>query len=214
MDWENARYLLVEQQIRPWNVLNPVILDRVLKTRREDFVPQDKKELAFVDVELPLGNGNLMLAPKVEARFLQEVDLKPTDKLLVVGAGAAYLVALAAGLCAQVVSIESDAAQAEFTNAQLKAAGIKNARVEVGDALAAHANGPFDAIIATASFAEVPAQLQTQLAIGGRFIVIVGEEPIMSATLLKRNAQDNFSSTKVFEYNLPRLQQSVAVFEF
>lgn len=214
MDWENARYLLVEQQIRPWNVLNPVILDRVLKTRREDFVPQDKKELAFVDVELPLGNGNLMLAPKVEARFLQEVDLKATDKLLVVGAGAAYLVALAAGLCAQVVSIESDAAQAEFTNAQLKAAGIKNARVEVGDALAKYANEPFDAIIATASFAEVPVQLQTQLAIGGRLIVIVGEEPIMSATLLKRNAQDNFSSTKVFEYNLPRLQQSVAVFEF
>ena len=214
MDWENARYLLVEQQIRPWNVLNPVILERVLKTRREDFVPADKKELAFVDVELPLGNGALMLSPKVEARFLQEIDLKATDKLLVVGAGAAYLVALAAGLCAQVVSIESDAAQAEFTNTQLKVAGIKNARVEVGDALAVHASGPFDAIIATASFAEVPAQLQMQLAISGRLIVIVGEEPIMSATLVKRNAQDNFSSAKVFEYNLPRLQQAAAVFEF
>jgi protein-L-isoaspartate(D-aspartate) O-methyltransferase len=214
MDWENARYLLVEQQIRPWNVLNPVILERVLKTRREDFVPADKKELAFVDVELPLGNGALMLAPKVEARFLQEIDLKATDKLLVVGAGAAYLVALAAGLCAQVIAIESDAAQAEFTNAQLKAARIKNARVEVGDALATHASGPFDAIIATVSFAEVPAQLQTQLAVGGRLIVIVGEEPIMSATLVKRNAQDNFTSVKVFEYNLPRLQQSAAAFEF
>jgi protein-L-isoaspartate(D-aspartate) O-methyltransferase len=214
MDWENARYLLVEQQIRPWNVLNPVILERVLKTRREDFVPQDKKELAFVDVELPLGNGTLMLAPKVEARLLQEIDLKATDKLLIVGPGAAYLVALAAGLCAQVISIESDAAQADFTNAQLKAAGIKNARVEVGDALAVHANGPFDAIIATASFAEVPVQLQAQLAVGGRLIVIVGEEPIMSATLVKRNTQDNFTSTKVFEYNLPRLLQSAVVFEF
>lgn len=214
MDWENARYLLVEQQIRPWNVLNPAILERVLTTRREDFVPADKKELAFVDVELPLGNGNLMLAPKVEARLLQEIDLKATDKLLVVGPGAAYLVALAAGLCAQVVSIESDAAQAELTNAQLKAAGIKNARVEVGDALAAQANGPFDAIIATASFAEIPAQLQAQLAVGGRLMVIVGEEPIMSATLVKRNTQDHFTSAKVFEYNLPRLQQSAAAFEF
>ncbi|MGL6040162.1 MAG: protein-L-isoaspartate O-methyltransferase family protein [Deefgea sp.] len=210
MDWENARYLLVEQQIRPWNVLNPVILDRVLKTRREDFVPQDKKELAFVDVELPLGNGQLMLAPKVEARFLQEIDLKSTDKLLIVGAGAAYLVALAAGLCAQVISIESDAAQAEFTNAQLKAAGIKNARVEVGDALAKHASGPFDAIIATASFAYIPAALQSQLTPNGRMIVVVGEEPIMYATLV--NADSN--ARQVFDYNLPRLEIEAAAFEF
>ncbi len=212
MDWENARYLLVEQQIRPWNVLNPAVLDRVLKTRREDFVPQDKKELAFVDVELPLGNGNLMLAPKVEARFLQEIDLKATDKLLVVGAGAAYLVALAAGLCAQVISIESDAAQAELTNAQLKAAGIKNARVEVGDALAKHASGPFDAIIATGSFAELPVALQNQLAVGGRLIVVVGQEPIMHATLVTAGVSP--SVRQVFDYNLPRMQQSAAVFDF
>lgn len=211
MDWENARYLLVEQQIRPWNVLNPVILDRILKTRREDFVPQDKKELAFVDVELPLGNGQLMLAPKVEARFLQEIDLKATDKLLVVGAGAAYLVALAAGLCAQVIAIESDAAQAEFTNAQLKAAGIKNARVEVGDALAKHASGPFDAIIATGSFAAVPSELKDQLSANGRLIVVVGEAPIMYATLVTAGA----SPRQVFDYNLPRLQASAAeAFEF
>jgi protein-L-isoaspartate(D-aspartate) O-methyltransferase len=212
MDWENARYLLVEQQIRPWNVLNPVVLDRILKTRREDFVPQDKKELAFVDVELPLGNGQLMLAPKVEARFLQEIDLKATDKLLIVGAGAAYLVALAAGLCAQVISIESDAAQAEFTNAQLKAAGIKNARVEVGDALAKHASGPFDAIIATGSFAVIPAALQSQLTPNGRLIVVVGEEPIMHATLVTAGA--NSATRQVFDYNLPRLQKIAVDFQF
>lgn len=210
MDWENARYLLVEQQIRPWNVLNPVVLDRILKTRREDFVPQDKKELAFVDVELPLGNGTVMLAPKVEARFLQEIDLKPTDKLLVVGAGAAYLVALAAGLCAQVVAVETDATQAEFTNTQLKAAGIKNARVEVGDVLAKNASGPFDAIIATGSFAEVPNELKEQLAANGRLIVVVGEEPIMHATLVTAGARDR----EVFDYNLPRLKREVIAFEF
>ncbi|MBM5570007.1 MULTISPECIES: protein-L-isoaspartate O-methyltransferase family protein [Deefgea] len=210
MDWENARYLLVEQQIRPWNVLNPVVLDRILKTRREDFVPQDKKELAFVDVELPLANGAVMLAPKVEARFLQEIDLKATDKLLVVGAGAAYLVALAAGLCSQVVAVESDATQAELTNSQLKAAGIKNARVEVGDVLAKHASGPFDAIIATGSFATVPNELKEQLAANGRLIVVVGEEPMMHATLVTTDA----SERQVFDYNLPRLQREAAVFEF
>ena len=163
-------------------------------------------------LELPLDNGKLMLAPKVEARLLQEIDLKPSDKLLIAGPGAAYLTALAAGLCAQVVLIESDAVQAELITTQLKAAGIKNARVEVGDALATHANAPFDAIIATASFAEIPRQLEQQLAPQGRLIAVIGEEPIMYATLVTLGASRTVR--QVFDYNLPRLQQSAAVFEF
>lgn len=212
MDWENARYLLVEQQIRPWNVLNQAILERVLQTRREDFVPVDKKELAFVDVELPLRNGTLMLAPKVEARFLQEIDLKPSDRLLIVGPGAAYLTALAAGLCSQVILIESDAIQAEFITTQLKAAGIKNARVEVSNAMDAHANAPFDAIIATASFAAIPVKLEQQLAEHGRLIAVIGEEPMMHATLVTAGAKPEIR--QVFDYNLPRMNVCLPVFEF
>ncbi|WP_288842393.1 protein-L-isoaspartate O-methyltransferase [uncultured Deefgea sp.] len=213
MDWENARYLLVEQQIRPWNVLNPVILARVLNTRREDFVPADKKELAFVDVELPLANGQLMLAPKVEARLLQEIDLKPTDKLLIAGPGAAYLIALAAGLCAQVVAVDADIEYVAFINAQLKAAGIKNARAEVGDALAPNGQAPFDAIVATASFDQAPASLLAQLANDGHLLAIIGEEPMMYATLYHQ-AGAVLEQKQVFDYNLPRMRVSTPVFEF
>jgi protein-L-isoaspartate(D-aspartate) O-methyltransferase len=213
MDWENARYLLVEQQIRPWNVLDSNVLDRVLKTRREDFVPSDKKELAFVDVELPMGNGQQMLAPKVEARLLQEISLKASDKLLIVGAGTAYLIALAAGLCAQVFAIESDAKQIELTNAALKAAGIKNVSIELGNGLTS-SHAPFDAIIAAASFAAAPEQLVSQLNSNGRLITVLGEEPIMHATVVTKDAKGINSLRQVFDYNLPRFQLSATQFAF
>ncbi|QLG86997.1 protein-L-isoaspartate O-methyltransferase [Chitinibacter bivalviorum] len=213
MDWEKARYLLVEQQIRPWNVLDSNVLDRILNTRREDFVPADKKELAFVDVELPLGNGQLMLAPKVEARFLQEIALKASDKLLIVGSGTAYLAALAAGLCAQVVVIEADTKQAELTNAALKAAGIKNVSIEVGATLASK-QGPFNAIIAAASFEAIPEELSKQLVVGGRLITVIGQEPIMHATVVTTQGSGANTTREVFDYNLPRFQAAAKPFAF
>ncbi|WP_410498593.1 protein-L-isoaspartate O-methyltransferase family protein [Chitinibacter sp. S2-10] len=213
MDWEKARYLLVEQQIRPWNVLDSKVLDRVLNTRREDFVPADKKELAFVDVELPLGNGQLMLAPKVEARLLQEIGLKTSDKVLIVGAGTAYLAALAAGLCAQVVVIEADTKQAEFANGALKAAGIKNVSIEVGGGLSSK-QGPFNAIIAAASFESMPKELSEQLVSGGRLITILGEDPIMHATVMTKVGNGANLERQVFDYNLPRAQVSAIQFSF
>jgi protein-L-isoaspartate(D-aspartate) O-methyltransferase len=213
MDWEKARYLLVEQQIRPWNVLDSKVLDRVLNTRREDFVPADKKELAFVDVELPLGNGQLMLAPKVEARLLQEVALKPSDKVLIVGAGTAYLIALAAGLCAQVVAIEADTKQAEQTNAALKAAGIKNVSIEVGNNVTSK-QGPFNAIIAAASFDAVPAELTGQLVTDGRLIAVLGQEPMMHAAVVTVENGGDLAVREVFDYNLPRLSFAAEVFVF
>ncbi|WP_047395563.1 protein-L-isoaspartate O-methyltransferase [Chitinibacter sp. ZOR0017] len=203
MDWEKARYFLVEQQIRPWNVLDSAVLDRVLNTRREDFVPADKKELAFVDVELPLGNGQLMLAPKVEARLLQEIQLKATDKLLIVGPGTAYLAALAAGLCAQVFVLEACADQAAKLTAALKAANIKNVSVEVSSSLTSQ-QAPFDAIIAAASFAQVPGELLAQLKEVGRLITVVGELPIMHAVLVNKTGAEQVVR-EVFDYNLPRV---------
>ncbi|WP_273428519.1 protein-L-isoaspartate O-methyltransferase [Chitinibacter tainanensis] len=203
MDWEKARYFLVEQQIRPWNVLDSAVLDRVLNTRREDFVPADKKELAFVDVELPLGNGQLMLAPKVEARLLQEIQLKATEKLLIVGPGTAYLAALAAGLCAQVFVLEACADQAAKLTAALKAANIKNVIVEVSSSLTSQ-QAPFDAIIAAASFTQVPSELLAQLKEEGRLITVVGELPIMHAVVVSKKGAEQ-AVREVFDYNLPRI---------
>ncbi|GLS03846.1 protein-L-isoaspartate O-methyltransferase [Chitiniphilus shinanonensis] len=209
MDWEHARYLLVEQQIRPWEVLDQQVLQRVLAVKREDFVPQDKRNLAFVDTELPLGHGASMLSPKVEARLLQDVELKSGDKVLVVGAGTGYLVALAAGLCAQVYGVEIEPELKRAAEENLARAGIRNARIELGDGVQGlAAQAPFDAIIVTGSVAEVPQALKDQLAVGGRLIAVVGELPIMSATLLQRVEQNAWRSEKRFEYNLPRLKNT------
>ncbi|TJZ77302.1 protein-L-isoaspartate O-methyltransferase family protein [Chitiniphilus eburneus] len=211
MDWEHARYLLVEQQIRPWEVLDQQVLQRVLDVKREDFVPTDKRNLAFVDTELPLGHGACMLSPKMEARLLQDVELQSTDKVLVVGAGTGYLVALAAGLAAQVYGVEIEPELKRAAEENLVRAGIRNARVELGDGVQGlNAQAPFNAIIVTGSVAEVPQALKDQLAVGGRLIAVVGELPIMSATLFLRVDQDAWRTEKLFEYNLPRLKNAPA----
>ena len=215
MDWEHARYLLVEQQIRPWDVLDQKVLDRVLTVKREDFVPADKKALAFVDSELPIGHEATMLAPKVEARFLQDVEVQPSDKVLIAGAGTGYLMALAAGLATQVYGVEIEPELASQAEANLARAGIRNARVVVGDAVRGFAEqAPFDVIIVTGSFSSVPATLKEQLATGGRLIAIVGELPIMSATLIRRVDHNAYSEEKLFEYNLPRMKNAPAVSAF
>lgn len=215
MDWEHARYLLVEQQIRPWDVLDKRVLQRFLDVKREDFVPADKKNLAFVDTELPLGNGACMLAPKVEGRFLQEVALKPTDRVLVVGAGTGYLMALAAGLAAEVYGVEIEPALKATAEQNLVRAGIKNARVELADGSQGYiAKAPYDVIIVTASVEGVPQALKDQLAIGGRLIAVVGELPIMSAVLETRVEEGAWRSEKRFEYNLPRLCEQKVAFSF
>ena len=217
MDWEHARYLLVEQQIRPWDVLDQKVLDRVLTVKREDFVPADKKALAFVDTDLPVGHGSVLMSPKLEARMLQDVEVKPTDKVLIVGAGTGYLMAMAAGLVNQVYGIEIEPELAAQAEANLARAGIRNARVIVGDGMhGVAAQAPFDTIIATGSFFEIPSTLKDQLAVGGRLLAIVGELPIMSATLLTRLDASAFRTDKLFEYNLPRLANAPAkpVFEF
>ncbi|WP_432723586.1 protein-L-isoaspartate O-methyltransferase [Jeongeupia wiesaeckerbachi] len=211
MDWERARYFLVEQQIRPWHVLDQKVLDRVLVLKREDFVPQDKRALAFVDTELPLSCGGQMLAPKIEARFAQEAQLKPTDKVLVIGAASgAYLIGLIAGLCAQVYGIDDTAAKVAFAQDGVQRAGLKNVRIEqTNDLLGFKAQAPYDAIIVCGSFAELPAALKAQLASGGRVIAITGELPIMQAGRAGEGADE-----VLFEYNLPRLRAQVPASSF
>ncbi|WP_028454714.1 protein-L-isoaspartate O-methyltransferase family protein [Chitinilyticum litopenaei] len=215
MDWDHARYLMVEQQIRTWNVTDMQVLQRFLDVKREDFVPADKKELALADIELPLGDGVFMLAPKIEAKFLQESAIKPTDRVLVIGATTGYLVALAAGLASQVYGVEARGELVEFANAALKNAGIKNAQVVQGDAGAALAGqAPFDLILVCASAPALPQAYIDQLAEQGRLIMVVGEQPVMTARLVTRSAGGAVQERGLFEYNLPAFAAQRAIFAF
>ncbi|NCS66027.1 MAG: protein-L-isoaspartate O-methyltransferase [Hydrogenophilales bacterium CG03_land_8_20_14_0_80_62_28] len=185
MDYENARHLMIEQQIRPWEVLDPVVLDLLTRLKREDFVPAIYRSLAFVDMAIPLGNGEAMWEPKLEARVVQNLALKRTDRVLEVGAGSGYLTALLASLAAEVVSIEIDPELKETAEKTLKAHGLENVTVKLGDAARDwNADGRFDAIVLTGSSPVLPEAYLNRLNPGGRLFAVVGEGPAMAALLV------------------------------
>lgn len=211
---EQARFNMIEQQVRPWEVLDARVLELLSSVRREDFVPAAHKALAFADLELPLSqpavDGQCLLAPKVQARLVQDLALKPTDKVLEIGAGSGYMTALLAKLAQRVVSMEIDPTLAALARANLQKAGIANAEVRQADAAAngftaCQAEAPFDAIVLTGSVPEVPAALLSLLAPGGRLIAIVGDEPVMRATLVTRTGEAAFQTAQPWDINAPRL---------
>ena len=191
MDWENARFNMVEQQIRTWNVLDQAVLNLLFQVKREDFVPAEHRELALVDMEIPLANGARMWQPKLEARVVQSVALKPSDCVLEIGTGSGYLAALMGKLAKHVYSVEINPAFATAARDRLTKAGLHNVTVEEGDAARGWSkNAPYDVIVATGSYPTEPSFLFDQLAEGGRLFAIVGEEPAMTATLYtKQNGQ-------------------------
>ena len=202
MNYEQARFNMIEQQIRPWNVLDPAVLKLLSVVRREDFVPAAQRDLAFADLEIPLGAqpGQVMLAPKIEARMLQELGLKATDTVLEIGSGSGYMAALLAAKAEFVYSVEIDAALVAMARNNLQKAGVVNASVDIGDA----AQGwplyaPYDAIVVSASMPVLPEALLRQLKIGGRLVGIVGELPAMQVQLVTRSGDDAFSTSVVFE---------------
>jgi len=206
MDLNQARFNMIEQQIRPWEVLDPQVLELLSVVRREDFVPLAQKALAFVDMDIPLGQGQVMLAPRVQARLVQDLALKKTDKVLEVGTGTGFTTALLAHQAAQVLSYETDAALAAQATANLQQAGVSNAKVRNADgSQGAAGEGPFDAILLSGSVAAVPQNLLDQLAVGGRLIAIVGEEPMMRATLVTRTGPGSFVTAQPWDANAPRL---------
>ena len=206
MDLNQARFNMIEQQIRPWEVLDPQILELLSVVRREDFVPAAHKALAFVDMDIPLGNGQLMLAPRVQARLVQDLALQKTDKVLEIGTGTGFTTALLASQAAQVLSFEMDASLAAQASANLQQAGIGNAVVRHADgSQGAASEGPFNAILLSGSVAEVPQGLLEQLAVGGRLIAITGEEPMMRATLITRMGPASFVTAQPWDANAPRL---------
>lgn len=218
MNYEQARFNMIEQQIRPWEVLDSQILSLLAVIKREDFVPPACRDLAFVDMEIPLppqhNPSQCMLAPKVEARILQDLAVQKHEKVLEVGTGSGYMAALLAHRAQQVISLEIEPSLAETARKNLQKAGIYNAEVRTGDGSANLAEavsdngplrGPFDVIVLSGSVAEVPASLLALLKVGGRLSAIVGFEPVMRATLITRVGKDAWNTTQAWDTVAPRL---------
>ncbi|HEX6828482.1 MAG TPA: protein-L-isoaspartate O-methyltransferase [Burkholderiales bacterium] len=209
MNVEQARFNMVEQQIRPWDVLDQGVLDLLFELPREQFVPEQHRELAFADLELPLGHGELMLTPKLEARMLQELAIRPTDRILEVGTGSGYLTALLARRGAHVVSVEIVPELKAYAEKNLKQHHILNVSLELGDASRGWPqHGPYDAIVLTGSTPVLPDAFQASLAPGGRLVVVVGDPPVMTARLVTRVSETSFSSVGLFETCIPALRNA------
>jgi len=200
MNFEQARSNMVEQQIRTWEVLDQAVLDLLYVVPREDFVPPARRTLAFVDMEIPIGDGEKMMAPKMEARILQELSPRKTERVLEVGTGSGYLTALLAHRAAQVHSVEIRPALAAFGRGNLARHGVDNVTLETGDAARGWpTRAPYDVIVLTGSTPVLPKALLAQLLPGGRLFAVVGEEPVMVARLLTCSAPGAFRSVDLFD---------------
>ena len=200
MNLEQARANMVEQQIRPWDVLDQDVLDLLYAVPREEFVPPQHRALAFSDLQIPLDRNQRMWEPKLEARVLQELGVHKTDRVLEVGTGSGYLSALFAHRAAQVVSVEIDRQLAEFGRRNLERHGVDNVLLEIGDAARGWpGHAPYQVIVLTGSTPLLPRAFLEQLDVGGRLFAVVGEAPAMSARLVTCTAPGAFNSTDLFE---------------
>jgi len=204
---EQARFNMVEQQIRPWQVLDPHVLTVLSNVPRELFVPQAYQALAYTDTDIPLGHGQSMVPPRVDARLMHDLQLTGVEKVLEIGTGSGYLAALLAGRAQRVVSLEINPELASTARSNLQRAGITNVDVRVADgSTGASADAPFDAIVLGGSVAEVPQVLLQQLKVGGHLIAIVGQDPILVATLYTRTTDASWNSKALWDTAAPRLQ--------
>jgi protein-L-isoaspartate(D-aspartate) O-methyltransferase len=203
MDFERARFNMVEQQVRPWEVLDPRVLDVLRVVRREDFVSPRHRRLAFADVALPIDDTEFMMKPVVEGRMLQALALRPEDSILEIGTGSGFITACLAYLGREVVSVELKPELVERARARL--GECSNLRIEVADALSFEPARTFDRICVTGAVAEVPAQFRRWLAADGRLFVVRGESPAMEAVAIARVSEDQFVEESLFETDLPYL---------
>ncbi len=226
MNYEQARFNMIEQQIRPWEVLDNQVLSLLALVRREDFVPLAHRALAFVDMEIPLDAGpaskrepgQCMLAPKVEARILQDLAVQKHEKVLEIGTGSGYMAALLAHRGQSVITLEINAALATSARRNLQKAGIYNAQVRTADGAAIQSqaasgtdpandelNSPFDVIVLSGSVAELPQALLAALKVGGRLGAVVGDEPMMRATFVTRVSDTECRTVQPWDTVAPRL---------
>jgi protein-L-isoaspartate(D-aspartate) O-methyltransferase len=206
MNIEQARFNMIEQQIRPWDVLDPAVLSLLAVVKREDFVPHAYRSMAFMDTEIPLPDGQCMLAPRVEARLLQELQLQRHESVLEIGAGSGFMAALLGHRARHVISLEISPLLARMAQDNLRGAAVMNASVRCTDGVQGlRGEAPFDAIVLSGSVATVPQALLDQLKVGGRLVAIVGDEPVMRARLFTRVDVDSWSQVDLFDTVAQRL---------
>jgi protein-L-isoaspartate(D-aspartate) O-methyltransferase len=207
---ERLRFNMIEQQIRPWDVHDPLVLELLNTIRREDYVPAVHRALAFFDMELPLGNGaepgQTMLAPKIEARTLNDLKVQPHESVLEIGTGSGFMAALLAGRAAKVLTLEIDARLAESAAKTLQRNGVTNVEVRHADGSKPLPSGPtFDVIVLSGSVARIPQGLLGSLNIGGRLSAIVGNEPMMRTHFVTRVSEGQWETTQPWDTVAPRL---------
>ncbi|PTT58405.1 protein-L-isoaspartate O-methyltransferase [Stenotrophomonas sp. HMWF003] len=211
IDYSHARELMVEQQIRPWDVLEIRVLDVLARLPREAFVAESHKALAYADIELPLGFGQKMMKPVIEGRTLQALDLQPGDEVLEIGTGSGFLSACMGELAREVLSLEIQPELAAAARAQLDAAGLgNNVRIETADALTWNTERRFDAICVTAAVDTIPSRFTQWLRPGGRLFVIHGRSPVMEAVLVKADG----STESLFETDIDYLRGAAPAPQF
>jgi protein-L-isoaspartate(D-aspartate) O-methyltransferase len=214
-DIHRARINMVESQIRAWEVLDSRVLDLIAATPREDFVPAVYRNLAFADINIPLGYEQVMMTPKLEGRLLQALDIQPADTVLEVGTGSGYLTALLARLASHVFSVEIFPDLTRAAASRLAAHGIRNVTLEPGDAARGwDQHAPYDVIAVTGSLPELPQAFPESLRVGGRMFVVLGRSPVMEATLMTRESRSGWRREVLFETDLPPLVHAYATRRF
>jgi protein-L-isoaspartate(D-aspartate) O-methyltransferase len=213
MDFDIARSTMIEQQVRPWEVLDPRVLDVLAQLRREDFVPATYRRQAFTDIALPLAHGEVMMKPVVEGRLLQALDLEPTDEVLEIGTGSGFVTACLARLAHAVTSIDIHADFVESAHGRLSAAGIENVRFEVADALDYTAPHKFDAVCVTGAVAILPPRFLDWVKPDGRLFVVRGASPAQEALRMTRRSA-GWHTESLFETDIPYLRGASPVPHF
>ena len=210
LNLEQARYNMIEQQVRTWEVLDQRVLDTMAAVPRERFVPERVRNLAFADIQLPIGHGQVMMEPKLEGRLLQALGLNPSDSVLEVGTGTGYLTACLAKLAGRVVTVERHPELSQAAQERVRSLDIGNVTFRVGEAADGwEQDGRFDAIALTGSLPEVPEGYKRQLKVGGRLFVVVGAPPVMEALLITQVGESEWSRESLFDTELPLLEGAV-----
>lgn len=214
---ETARFNMIEQQIRTWEVLDPKVLQLLNDVPRENFVPDAYKGLAFADIEIPIGFGQTMLSPKLEGRILQALDIKKTDNVLHIGTGSGYFAALLSHLAGHVISLEINAELSATAAYTISQNNIHNITLELADGVnGMSSKAPFDVIVFTGSSPAEPPNVRQQLKVGGVMFIVIGQAPVMQATLIRRISEEAFNEDVLFETCIPVLENATqtTAFEF